>query len=225
MNIEHLLDCSIFKKYYPLMGKNEEILNDIQKEILAAAGKRFAHYGFGKTTMAEIAKDCEMSAANLYRFFDSKNGIAAELAKEHFKETDIKLQKIAELTDVSAGEKIKLFAVALANNVCHLFEENPKIMELVDYISNERRDLVEEKIGNQLYHIVTILDEGVAGGEFEIKDTATTARLLHLSLSSITFPPLAKKTQEGGGTGPVKLEDVAEGLAELILNGLRKNKR
>jgi len=38
-----------------------------------AARGRFRTYGPGKTTMAEIAGDVGMSAANLYRYFDNKH--------------------------------------------------------------------------------------------------------------------------------------------------------
>ena len=44
---------------------------EIAEQIIAAAEKRFFYYGFGKTTMAEIASDCDMSPANIYRFFVS----------------------------------------------------------------------------------------------------------------------------------------------------------
>ncbi len=43
-----------------------------REKIMEAAMARFSYYGFGKTTMAEIAKDCGMSAANIYRFFENK---------------------------------------------------------------------------------------------------------------------------------------------------------
>ncbi len=44
--------------------------------ILQAAMTRIKHYGYGKTTMAEIAADCDMSPGNIYRFFEAKIDIA-----------------------------------------------------------------------------------------------------------------------------------------------------
>ena len=41
----------------------------IRGQIVAAAKKRFSHFGYAKTTMAEVAADCDMSPGNLYRFF------------------------------------------------------------------------------------------------------------------------------------------------------------
>ncbi len=43
-----------------------------QKAIIEAAIKRFAHFGVGKTTMNEIAKDLSISKALLYYYFPDK---------------------------------------------------------------------------------------------------------------------------------------------------------
>ena len=44
----------------------------VREKIVEAAKKRFSHFGYAKTTMAEVAADCEMSPGNLYRFFPGK---------------------------------------------------------------------------------------------------------------------------------------------------------
>jgi len=48
--------------------------------ILATAEKRFKHYGFAKTTIVDIADDCAMSHANVYRFFRNKTEIVDAIA-------------------------------------------------------------------------------------------------------------------------------------------------
>ena len=63
------------------MNANKDYDPDkIRQDILEAAEARFKLYGYNKTTMSEIAKDCDMSAANLYRFFQNKLDIGANLA-------------------------------------------------------------------------------------------------------------------------------------------------
>ena len=49
-------------------------------QIVAAARKRFQHFGYGKTSMAEIAGDCAMSPGNIYRFFPASLDIAEAIA-------------------------------------------------------------------------------------------------------------------------------------------------
>ena len=43
--------------------------------ILQKSEELFRHFGFGKTTVADIAKDLDMSTANIYKFFPSKEAI------------------------------------------------------------------------------------------------------------------------------------------------------
>ncbi len=54
-----------------------------KQAILAAAKMRFSHFGFAKTTVSEICRDCHISKRTLYQHFRSKNKlITALLASE-----------------------------------------------------------------------------------------------------------------------------------------------
>jgi len=62
--------------------------SDIHSQIISAARKRFQHFGYTKTSMQDIAADCGMSAANLYRYHEGKLDIGEavlrrELDKVH----------------------------------------------------------------------------------------------------------------------------------------------
>ena len=46
-----------------------------EKEIIEAARNRFAHYGFSKVTMEEIASDVELGKASLYYYFQTKEDL------------------------------------------------------------------------------------------------------------------------------------------------------
>src|SRR5690606_36919854 len=50
------------------------------ERILEAAERLFRHYGYSKTTVADIARDLGMSPANVYRFFASKEQIHQAIA-------------------------------------------------------------------------------------------------------------------------------------------------
>ena len=55
---------------------------EISTQILDAAEARFRTYGFGKTTMAEIASDIDMSTANLYRYFENNERDISVMIKQ-----------------------------------------------------------------------------------------------------------------------------------------------
>ncbi|VAW87511.1 Transcriptional regulator, AcrR family [hydrothermal vent metagenome] len=54
--------------------------DEVRLRILEAATQRFAPFGYNKATMVEVAQDCGMSVANLYRYFENKLDIGANLA-------------------------------------------------------------------------------------------------------------------------------------------------
>ena len=70
------------------MSTGDPTVEDIKGLILEKALDRFVQYGFGKTTMVEIAKDCGMSAGNLYRYFESKFDIGVGVAQEYIAEAE-----------------------------------------------------------------------------------------------------------------------------------------
>ncbi|MFD1770298.1 TetR/AcrR family transcriptional regulator [Sphingobacterium suaedae] len=48
-------------------------------QIVQVALKRFAHYGFNKTTMSEIAVDLNITKANLYYYYPDKNSLIKDV--------------------------------------------------------------------------------------------------------------------------------------------------
>ena len=52
--------------------------------ILEVARRRFSHYGYDKTTMAEIAEDAGMAVGTLYLFFKNKQDIVMAFGESCF---------------------------------------------------------------------------------------------------------------------------------------------
>jgi len=150
--------------------------NDNTRDIiLKAAFVRFGHYGFSKTTMAEIAGDCNMSAANIYRHFDGKNDIIAELAIQILAIQEKKLGQIVNSSFRSCAEKLHaLFQQTLILNHSYITEQ-PRMKEMVDFICQERFDLVRMQKATKRQCIETILRQGVDRGEFIIEDPQAVA--------------------------------------------------
>ncbi len=144
-------------------------------KILHAAKNRFGHYGFKKTSMAEIAEDCEMSAANIYRHFTGKKAILAVLAMDIFAEEEKQLEKLCKQTFDSASQKLHAFFMAALLQTYRYATEKPKMKEMVDYICQERVDLVTAHREAKTKLIALILQEGVDCNEYAIDDIEKTA--------------------------------------------------
>jgi AcrR family transcriptional regulator len=111
---------------------------DCGARIMAAAHKRFQHFGYGKTSMAEIAGDCDMSPGNLYRFFPGKLDIAEAIASDDFKAHLAHLRRLADKPGVSARQKLHDFLVEGLRRTYARFQKDPRAMELARLIAAER---------------------------------------------------------------------------------------
>ncbi len=99
-----------------------------------------------------------------------------------------------------------------------MIEDNPKILELADFVSSERLDLVEKKLTGQISQIASIIGEGVRTGEFNDCDAEKTAINISNALKFINYPPLAMAMLALGAD----LRKDTEGVVDLLLKGLQK---
>jgi AcrR family transcriptional regulator len=188
--------------------------NDIRCQIVEAAKKRFSHFGYAKTTMAEVATDCSMSPGNLYRFFPGKLDIAEAMATEDFKNHLNQLRILSEATDKSARQRLHdLFFEELRRTYTKL-ESDPRAYEIALIISRERPEYANWMLKNERELLVKVLEDGKRQGEFSVSDTEATAEVMQAAVMKFRYPQLWSKL-----TLP-KLERELEGVMRLIVDGI-----
>lgn len=163
-----------------------------REKILDAAWTRLGHYGLGKTTMAEIADDCCMSAANLYRYFKNKNDIAAACCDRAMAENVEELKTIVHGDDMSATEKLRMYAIRMVELNVERSAGKDKIGELVANMSGNNPHLIHEKIARHHGLIAEILAQGNAADEFAVDDVLKTAEMVYTSLVVFDVPIFAE---------------------------------
>lgn len=184
--------------------------------ILDAAQARLLQFGYHKTTMAEIAVDAGMSAANLYRYFANKEEIAAECATRCMNERLDRLRLVAGEKDVSASRRLASYAVELLHDSHALAGADSKIGELVATITRQRPALVHKKMAVHHELLAAILQDGVDSGEFAIADVAGTAVDVYTTFVLFDVPLFV-------GLFPrAEFEARAAGVVRLLVDGLRK---
>lgn len=189
---------------------------EISTKILDAAEERFRTYGFGKTAMAEIASDVEMSTANLYRYFENKLAIGAAMAERCFGERANILSEIVQRSDISESERLNIFVLAMLDYEYSQFNNEPKLLELVDVIVQKRPDLVSCEVERNNKFIATILKQGCEKGEFEINKIDETASFVLAAVVKFSSPFFITMY-------PIEeLQRLANGVVQLILNGITK---
>jgi len=198
--------------YLSTMEKAEET----RKRILEAAEELFGRYGFAKTTMAEIAGRCDMSAANIYRFFKNKDEIVAEMARLYFRKVESSLRAVVKRSGPTAPERLEEFVVEMLSHSHNLCSCEEKMNESVGYIIGRRGDLIDKHQEAMRSLLAEVLAEGNRSGEFDVADVVQTAGVI----LDATF---IYQTQ--GCVGNFSLEDLRQSavrMVRVIVTGLKK---
>jgi AcrR family transcriptional regulator len=188
--------------------------DDTRTMILHAAVERILHYGYSKTTMAEIAKDCNMSAGNIYRFFASKIDIAEAMAHKFNEEAYLTFEKIVARKETASNRLRELFHYDLARTYSAI-EDEAKILEVAEVLSKERPLYMNEKLAKERVYLSAILEDGVRAGEYRaLSNPNEIAEMWQAALMKFRFPQLFSKL-----TLP-KLQRELDGVMDLLLAGI-----
>ena len=195
-----------------------ETPEETKSRIVKSAENRFSSYSFGKTTMAEIAKDCQMSAANLYRFFESKEDIAVEIGNQCMEHKEKVMRNVMERPGLSAADRLEAIVIENLRYTYDLLSKQPHISEIVESICGGRMDVMQgyKKTTKDIF--AGVLEEGNKSGEFKIEDTGRTAELILSATIKYCYPQIIQ--QEGLTLG--ELESEARSMIGILTNGLVK---
>lgn len=194
----------------------EQTSEEIKNQILDAAFERFGRYGFGKTTMAEIAKDCDMSAGNLYRYYPNKKEIAADCAGRCMKNSEDLWREVLKQPGMTPSQRLEALILTKLRYIHQQFSEHPPLFELVIFVSGERGDLVENHLEAQQSLVAEVLAEGNRSGEFEVPDILATGKVIMAASIKFTAPHFM------GSFALEDLENEAREVVKLLVQGLEK---
>ena len=188
-------------------------LDETAKQILDAASRRFLHYGYKKTTMSEIADDCNMSTGNLYRYFPSKLDIAEMFVRVLRGEQIDRLRKVADAPDRKPQEKIRDFFLLKFKIAYDRFHDKPKAYELSSELISERPKVAIEWEAAEGRVLSEILNEGDRKGCFVVDNASATAKILQDVGYRFTSPAVFHEGEFD------ELSTELNGVIDLVLDG------
>ena len=186
----------------------------VRGNILEAAKKRFVHYGYAKTTMAEIASDCSMSPGNLYRYFPGKLDIAEAICTEAGEFAIAKLRDVIRRPGRTAKERLRDFLFADMRLTYDQLEFDKQVFEMARVVATERPHFSNRILALNRALLSEVLSAGNASSEFFIDDVVFTAEMLQSATMKFRYPQLHSKLSYD------KLERELDGVLHLLLNGL-----
>jgi AcrR family transcriptional regulator len=109
----------------------------IRQQIVEAANAHFSRFGYGKTTVADLAKAIGFSKAYIYKFFDSKQAIGEAICVECLEKVLAAAQ--AGIADgKSATDKFRRFFRAIIDTSADLFFEDKLLYDIAAHSAAEK---------------------------------------------------------------------------------------
>jgi AcrR family transcriptional regulator len=154
--------------FSPAAGRRGPAEHVIRQQIVDAANAHFSRFGYGKTTVADLAKAIGFSKAYIYKFFDSKQAIGEAICAQC-------LEKVLATTEVdlaegrSATEKFRRLFRTIIEMSTELFFQDKMLYDIAASAVAEGwapSAAYRDRIADLLREIILL---GRESGEFERK--------------------------------------------------------
>ncbi len=157
--------------------------------ILDAAERLFRHYGYSKTTVADIARDLGMSPANIYRFFASKVEIHQALCGRMLA-TAYQIAYEIRHQPISAEERLRRYVQTQHQLTLDLMLDEMKVHEMIVVAIERDWHVIEKHIDRVHDLIAEIIAEGIAAGEFAEQDPVVASRCFGAATINLCHPQM-----------------------------------
>lgn len=187
---------------------------EMTTRILDEAERLFRHYGYSKTTVADIARELAMSPANIYRFFASKAQIHEALAERMLAAREVALHTIAT-RPAKASERLRAFVLDEYEATVTQFLDESKVHEMVTVAIEQHWPVIDRHLQRMTDILSRIIAEGMDDGEFTKADPRKAARCFKASVISVCHPTVVAQCRSDSGNA------TPEELVEFVLKALR----
>ncbi|MHA3737785.1 TetR/AcrR family transcriptional regulator [Pseudomonas sp. Eth.TT006] len=165
--------------------------HEIRDQIVAAANEHFSQYGYGKTTVSDLARAIGFSKAYIYKFFDSKQAIGEAICANCLGQIVAAVEQAINAEALAPTERLRRLVKTVIATGVDLFFNDRKLYDIAAFSASERwpsAQRYEEQIKGFIHEIVR---DGREAGEFERKTPLDeTVEAIHLTLRPFVNPLL-----------------------------------
>ncbi len=184
-----------------------------RQQIIQAAEAHFRHYGFGKTTVADLARAIGLSTAYIYKFFDSKRAIGEAVCSLVLNRVLERARAIAAEPG-SAADRLQRLFIAMAEISLEQYFQERRLHDMAVTACTDRWQSVADYDQHLQAILSTLIGEGRADGTFENRTPlAETSLAITLAMASFLHPLILEERRDQA------LNDAAL-LARLVLRSL-----
>lgn len=165
--------------------------HDIRDQIVAAANQHFSQYGYGKTTVSDLAKAIGFSKAYIYNFFDSKQAIGEAICSNCLAEIVAAVEHAINVENLSPTERFRRLVKTVIATGVNLFFNDRKLYDIAAFAASESWPSSQAYDARIKHFVLQIVREGREIGEFERKTPLDeTVEAIHLALRPFVNPLL-----------------------------------
>ncbi|WLG42718.1 TetR/AcrR family transcriptional regulator [Pseudomonas sp. FP1740] len=165
--------------------------HDIRDQIVVAANEHFSQYGYGKTTVSDLAKTIGFSKAYIYKFFDSKQAIGEAICANCLAEIVAAVEQAINVEDLSPTERFRRLVKTVIATGVNLFFNDRKLYDIAAFAASESWPSTQAYDAQIKRFVLQIVREGREIGEFERKTPLDeTVEAIHLALRPFVNPLL-----------------------------------
>ncbi|TCR81521.1 TetR family transcriptional regulator [Rhizobium sp. BK376] len=157
--------------------------------ILDSAEKLFRHYGYSKTTVADIARDLGMSTANIYRFFASKVEIHQAICGRMLQQS-YQIVVDASRLQASASDRLRYYVQEQYKMTVEAMLDEQKVHEMIVVAIERDWHVIEKHIDSVHDVIAEIIRQGIEAGEFFEQDPVVASRCFGAATVNLCHPQM-----------------------------------
>ena len=183
-------------------------------QLLDEAESHFRHYGYAKTTVADLARAIGVSPAYVYRFFESKQAIGEAICGKILGQICSSLMAV-EVEPLSASERLRRIYRTLVAQGLELYFSERKLHDIAVAAIDGHWSSVDGYLDNLRALVRRVVVAGREGGEFERKTPLDDlCAAIFCTLKPFGHPMLLEQTDRDS------LQADAEQVANLVLRSL-----
>ncbi|NEQ40541.1 MAG: TetR/AcrR family transcriptional regulator [Okeania sp. SIO3I5] len=183
--------------------------------ILQTAQRLFAKHGYDGTTIRELAKQAGVAEGTLFHYFSNKKKILIELATEGW--VEILTDLLTELSEMSSYKAVAQVMRRRMLNISHN-ADMMKVCFLEAQFHPELRDQIQSEVIGKMTDVAeaffaTAMERGV----YRQMNPKLVARVF---VGMFAIAGFSQKTLLDPDASPQAMQEMAEGLADIFLNGV-----
>ncbi|NJK33761.1 MAG: TetR/AcrR family transcriptional regulator [Oscillatoriales cyanobacterium SM2_2_1] len=188
---------------------------DTRSKILQSAQHLFAQRGFDGTTTKDLAQAAGVAEGTLFRYFSNKKAILVEVATQGWIKilTDL-------LTELSEMGSYRAIAQMMRRRMLNI-SENVDLMKVCFMEAQFHPDLREriqaEVIGKMTEIAEVYFEEAISKGVY--RPSLSPKVIARVFVGMFAVAGFSSETM-GGAQSPSELQQMAEGIADIFLNGV-----